>query len=343
MKKQGLIMAAAILLVILSLCSCAAPAISQTADFTSSNDRLLLDIKAKYRDASLVVNATCIDSHIDDNGETCYYVELDEILAGVSASVGDIFHCPGGQMEIGVQYMLFLKTGEDVHYAEDTIGYELILPLNISGEEVAMNGGKVALQDLKDELLNISKTINVPVPVNYYSELADLVLAADEIFIGRVHNIPEFELRQFSMRSGGSIEKAQYDASIIKVESYGSIKGSLSYGDIIEVCYSPGLVSGMIDYKSLQPTNFSAAVANSLVENGIYVFFLVDGPDEKQEYYFSINPVQGYQRLIGEDLIPNEENIPLKPYSELTSFVQALRAEIAKANEQPENPELIIE
>lgn len=330
----------------LFLGACAAPVTSVPAAGTA-DERLLSDLRMQYHNSSLIVQGACTGMHIDKDGNDCYDLVVDTVYAG-SASVGDIVHCANSSMDEGENYVLFLGEGESVHYAEDVVGYTLLTdtPLPVVQQEVLFNGKNLALATLEDEIEQLQTVISVPSPAYYYDALDALADAADEIFIGRVVSLPVYEELPFDMRNGGVAEKARYRASIVTVEVLGSIKGALgAYGSKIELVHAPDMAANLLDAATVQPKNVFMSSLPGLEENGIYLFFLKTGPDAKQNYYFTVNPLQGFVAIDRDDLHVNLQNTPMYEYSTLTEAVEALREALrddADAGGQDE-PLLIVE
>lgn len=340
-KKLRLICA---LLCGLMLCACAAPAANVVVPSPLTEERVLTDVRTQYRNASLIVEGVCEGNHIDAQGATCYDLSITDIYAG-DASLGDTIHCTSGNMNTGERYLLFLGNGEDVNYAEDVLGFTLLSdkPLPIVDSDVIWDGKRLALSALQAEIDQLATVISVPAPVYYHDNFSSLADAAQEIFIGRVVNLPEMTSQSFSIRNGGAVEKTQCDAAVATIEAYGSVKGALGYGQRIQMVYCPENVGGMLDAATLQHMEFTAGQTPRLLEDNIYVFFLLAGPDAKQKNYFPVNPVQGFVALSGDDLSVCTANTPLRPYRKLTPLVQALQSTLTQYSAQSESPALVVE
>lgn len=335
------------LLCCLVLSACAAPVSGQVVHSLQDEERLLSEVRVQYRDAALIVEGICTGEHINADGFTCYDMEIEKILAG-NASAGDMVHCTSSAMQDGERYVLFLSAGEDVHYAEDISGYNLLSegPLPIVEEDVLWNGKKLSLSALEAELDTLMREISVPAPVLYYQSLQALVEASDEIFIGRLVDLPPMSGHSFAIRNGGTMEKAQYNASIVTVEVFGSIKGAFgTYGQTLEFVYSPERVGGMLDSTTLLPTDYSVRHVPDLQEEEIYLFFLIAGADSKQPYYFPVNPVQSAVKISGDVLLSTYANKPMYEYGTLTAAVEAIH-QVLSANSEShagETPPLVVE
>lgn len=346
MSKRVQVLAGLLCLLVLC-CACSAPIIAPTSVTpgpSQQQEKLLSDVRTQYRNASLVISGVCEGDHIDATGATCYDIRVTEVHAG-NANVGDLVHCRSHAMQEGESYLLFLNEGEDVHYAEDTLEFSLLSdePLPILDGNVVLNGQRLDLKTFNEEISRLSNVIHAPAPIYFYNSLEELVDAADEIFIGRVRDLTATADYTFSVRNGGSVEKAQYEASLATIEAYGSIKGVLRYGEQIELVHCPSRIGGMQDAATLQLKGYTKDDALHLEKDGLYVFFLINGPDKKQNYLFPLNPLQGYIELSGETLYVDVKNAPLRPYQNLTALVNELKSALRKATPVQDNPPLIIE
>ncbi len=344
MGKGFRLLSALLVCLILSACTPIPPATNVVVSSPAAEERLLSDLRAQYRNASLIVSGECTGNHIDASGNTCYDLNITKVYAG-NAQIGDIVHCTTGPMNTGETYLLFLGTGEDVNYAEDLTGYSLIsgAPMPIVDSEVIWDGKRISLDALQKEIQALSTVISAPAPVYYYDSVSSLTLAADEIFIGKVTRFPQMKDTAFSVRNGGAVEKAQYSASIVTIEAYGVMKGALSYGDELNMVFSPERIGGMMDATTLQHMELTAGQTPRLQLGGVYVFFLTKGPDSKQPYHFTVNPLQGVLPLSGDTLHVPAANIPLKPYDKLSALVQAIKSAQAVTPPREDSPALVVE
>ena len=321
----------ALLSVVLSccfLCACVASPVTLPVSSAGVDERVLSDARVQYRNASLIVTGSCIQQHINAQGLSCYDLLISDILAGDAAS-GDVIHCTAGPMEEGKQYLLYLgQDAQDVNHAEDMAGYTLLstTPIPIVDSDVIWNGSRFPLATLKEDIVKLSTIISAPGPLYYYDSLRTLAEASSEIFIGRVLEKPAQQQLVFSIRNGGATEKNSYSASIVTVEAYGAIKGALSYGQQIELVHCPGRIGEMVSAATLQPMACNITQSAGLQQGGYYVFFLTNSTDNKQPYYFPVNPLQGYVPVSGEAISPLAANRPVSPYRELTPLVQAIQA-----------------
>lgn len=333
--------AAVLLCCLLLLSACASPATNVVVP--QEEERVLTDVRTQYRNATLIVSGVCNGNHIDADGATCYDLNITKIYAG-KASTGDTIHCTKGEMIQGESYLLFLGQDDDVHFAEDTSGYTLLSnsPLPIVDREVIWDGKRLSLDSLQQEISQLSSVISASA-IFYYDTLSALTQAADEIFIGRVEYMSDMKDKTFSIRNGGSVEKLQCNTSSTVIEAYGSIKGSFEYGQRITMIHCPERISGMLDASTLQHTEITVNQAPRLQEGSVYLFFLNHSPDAKQDYWFPVNPVQGYVQLSGDMLYVCNANKPLLPFQKLSPLVKILQSSLEQYARVDLNPSLSVE
>lgn len=271
-------------------------------------DRALAEARQNYRDASLVVRGTCLQRHIDAEGRDCYDLSIRSVFAG-SAQSGDMIHCISPMKE-GQEYLLYLAEGEDVFHTEDMQDYVLVsgAPLEISDGQVAYNGQQIQLSALLQDMAALDAMITTPANIYYYDTLGALALAADDIFIGKVEQVPALQEMQLRSQGNGATVERTLPVSVVEVTAYGSIKGAHNYGDKVSLVYCPGLNADMVSAATLAAESFTAAQAPGLRAEGIYLFFTIDGPDGKQDYSFPINPMQGFVSLQADHLSPSRAN-----------------------------------
>ena len=341
MKKFWVSLAAA-LLACLTMCSCASN--TKIASISiQPEERTLQDARQQYRSASLVVRGECLLSHIDSEGRECYDVEVTNILAG-DAELGEIVHCTSMELIAGEEYLLYLGDGEDAFHTEDTSGYIPVHeePLRIVDNEVIWGNTRISLSKITRDIAQQKLIISAPAKSYYYKTLGELVKASDQIFIGKVKSVPKWSpMTLRSTEDGASVEKSAM-TSLTTIEAYGSIKGKFKYGDEITMVNSSEKLADLLDAVTLRPKDYEHYEVPTLREGGFYLFFLTEGPDAKQDYYFPVNQIQGYAELDGETLSASYSNEALKSNTILTPLVKQIQTLIAAESEQS-SPELRID
>lgn len=287
--------------------------------------RILAEARQDYRDASLVVSGVCIRDHVNADGEDCYDLSIDRVLAG-QAEPGDVIHCTS-PMSVGQSYLLYLLQGEDVSHTEDMLGYTLVSgePLALSKGKVLYGGGQtVDLDTLLKDMAALDAMISAPSGFYYYDEIGALAQAADDIFIGRVNRASALEDTQFRSQNNGATVEHTLPASVVQITAYGGIKGALKYGDKVDVVNAPAMNADVVNAATLAAEPYSESQAPALQSGGIYLFFTLKGPDAKQPYSFLVNPMQGFVPVCGDSLEPPAGNRALQNVRSLDVAVNAI-------------------
>ena len=309
----------------LLICACAVPAgLSQP---THDAELALATLRQSYRSAQLVVRGTCVQTHTDTSGAPCAAVEVDEVLAG-NAKTGDLLHCMASGLKEGGSYLLFLEQGSDVHYSEDEIGFNVLASdaVETTGGMAKLKTAGVTLAEVRTEIARLDAVVSAPATSYYYTALADMVAAADEIFIGRVTSGTALKTTSFRSQEGGGTVEQELPAALLRIEAYGAVKGALKYGDMVELVYAPAMSADVVDAATLAAVTYGENAVPVLRKGQICIFFLIKGPDSKQNYYFPINPFQGYVRVDDDELRVSYVNTAIMNYAELTPLVLDIRA-----------------
>jgi hypothetical protein len=309
--------AAILLLIALLLTACAKP--------TQSGEAILV-ARQSYRSAALVVLGECLSSHADALGRPSYQIQVNRVFAG-AAQVGDLLQCDQ-KMTPGQSYLLYLQRGADMPHAEDIPGYTLVeggQPYPVEGSKVTLNGQKLALAYLSQDMQSLSGVISAPGTPQFYDRLQELSKAADNIFIGIVKEAPALVPMQFRAQVGGTTTENTLDATVAKVIAWGGVKGAYNYGDAVDLVFAPGMLSDTLNASTLKPIPYGPANAPELKAGATYLFFTISGADEKQAYSFPVNALQGFILLSGDLPQPSPVAGPLTAYTSLDSLVNTIR------------------
>ncbi|MBQ3108446.1 MAG: hypothetical protein IJC67_02420 [Clostridia bacterium] len=339
--KKAVLSLMAVLLVCAFMCSCAPN--TEVAISIQPEERILQDARQHYRNASLVVQATCLYSHIDSEGRECFDVAIDSVIAG-DAELGDVIHCTEMQLIPEERSLLYLGEGEDVFHTEDTMGYVPLHeePLRIVDNEVLWDNTRISLDALDRDIAEQKLIISAPAKSYYYEELADLVASSDQIFIGRVKSVSLWTPTTMRANANGTSVEKSIVTSLVTVEAFGSIKGKFTFSDTLTLVNASEEFTDLLDYGSLRPMDYASYEVPYLKEGGIYLFFLEEGPDAKQQYYFPVNRLQGYVELNGEALSASLSNAAIVGEDALTPLVQRIRALLVEDAEQS-SPQLRVD
>lgn len=290
-----------VLAAMVALCACAA----QQVNVPAASETDIHEMQRLYRSSSLVVVAKCLRTHTDAAGNVCCDVSVERTVAGTPEHLGKTLHCPLGSMKEGEEYLLYLAKGDDVYQSEDMDSFKIVgdTAFRIKNDVVYVSGSVIDMSSIETAISQAGSIISVQSESLYYKSIAALSEGSDYIFIGRVKEAPAIKPMAFRSHENGATIENEMPASMLTVEVFGSVKGTLKYGSEIRVVYCPSMAEGMIDASTLKP---AACDQNKLpvpIEGETYLFFLTNGPDEKQEYYFGVNPLQFAAKLDSYDYI----------------------------------------
>lgn len=307
-----------------ALCACNA----QQADVPLASEAEIYEMQRLYRSSSLVVVAKCLRTHTDASGNVCCDVSVERTVAGTLEHLGKTLHCPLGSMKEGEEYLLYLAQGDDVYQSEDMDSFKIVgnTAFRIKNDVVYVSGSVIDMSSIETAISQAGSIISVQSESLYYKNIAALSEGSDYIFIGRVKEAPAIKPMAFRSHENGATIENELPASLLTVEVYGSVKGSLKYGSEIQVVYCPTMAEGMIDASTLKPAACDPAKLPVPVEGDTYLFFLSKGPDEKQDYYFGVNPLQLMAQLDDNDRVNVDgANRALSSFRSLDAVVRNIR------------------
>ena len=303
---------------VLALAACRTSKVS----YVEPSEKVLLDAKLYYKQSSLVVLGNCTEVK-PEKDENHYTIQISEVIAGEVDSSRAI-QVAGKSLNAGNNYLLFLAAIEDSSYYRIVNDSEL----RITADSVLWNGTWVNLKTVLSELYSFAATITIPGTTYFYTKLSDLTEAADAIFIGEVLDAPKIKKMNVKSQIDGAIVENAVEASVVKVVVYGTIKGNLKYGTTIKLVNIPSTASSMTDSKSLENVSMDTYSIINLANESTYMFFVQKTKDVKQDYYFPLNPIQGWI-LVDRDFVTVARfNTPLYGYKTLPLLVRDVKSSL---------------
>lgn len=308
--------------VLLTFCMLMLSACGKNVSYVEPSDKVLLDAKLFYKQSSLVVFGSCTAATVKK--EINYYtIQISEVIAGEVDNSRTI-QVTGKSMDVGYGYLLFLEATDNSDY------YKMLndTALKISSNSVFWDGTWVNLNTILNELYSFASTITIPGTTYFYTKLKDLTTASDAIFIGKVLEAPAISKTKVKSQVDGAIVENTIEASVVKVVVYGSIKGNLKYGSTIRLVNFPSAVSSMTDAISLDAVSLNPSNVIPLSNESTYMFFTHKTKDVKQDYYFPVNPVQGWISVARDFVTVARFNTPLYGYKTLPLLIRDVRSSL---------------
>ncbi len=312
-KTAKLILLALVLSLLLGGCT-------QETLSLSAKSKLLSELRASYRAASLIAAVSYTQQLSDAQGTAHAQLCVAETFAG-SAAAGELLLCDAPSLEVGGDYLVYLQENTQ------TGVYRLLRAgrWNKATDAALFDEAKLPLHELRDDIKELQSVISAPAETLYYGELSALMEAADAVFIGRVENAPVLTETSFREDSGTAIIEHARPAAIVPLRVYGSMKGELPYGASVSFVYAPAYAADLVDAATLTAYACNESDVPALGA-GYAVFFLRKGPDAKQNYYFGVNPLQAHAALEEDMLICAQHNAALRPYATLPELLEALKS-----------------
>lgn len=293
-----------------------------TANETLADEsRALSALRTSYRSAQLIATGVCTRMYYGENGAILTDFRISEVLAGLGKP-GDIICCETETMTLQASYLAyFTYTDADAGQIAAPL---VIYPLQTETNEVKCEESTLSLAAIREDMALLQNVIIAPPDTWYYHDIPKLMDACAEVFIGRVNAVPELSDMEFREESGSATVEHSMPASIVPVTVYGSIKGSLRYGDAVSFVNVPVHAADMLDAATLTAVQLGASALPELRQGAYCIFFLLRGPDAKQESYFCVNPLQGFIPLNEDILLVPEANDAFSGCATLPDFMRAI-------------------
>ncbi len=239
-----------------------------------------------YRDAEKILVATCLRKADPEAGRPLAKFRTDEVLDG-QAEEGATFDI-AASAELGGKYLLYIAPdGEN----------SVILtgdPVPIINGSAEFGNAVCTIDSIKRDIEEQRKILTVPSQSFFYGEFGALANACDEILLGRViySSGPEDTLCR-SVDGGESTLSTQKQV-FLRVRVENGLFGSFRCGDKLDIVLSPYNARPVINAVDLTPKTVDVHPAVSFEVGERCVFFLIKSEDIKSDYYFTVNPYEGY-------------------------------------------------
>ena len=286
----------------------------------ADESRALSALRGYYRSAQLIATGVCTRTYYGEDGAILSDFRISEVLAG-RGEPGDVICCQTEAMTLGVSYL------GDFSYAQANAARAVPLaacPLNTGAGDIEYDDVTLSLSTIREDMALLQNVIIAPPDTWYYGNIAQLMEACGEVFIGRVRAVPALTDTEFREESGSATIEHTMPASIVPVTVYGSIKGALGYGDEVSFVNVPAHAADMLDAATLTAVRLDTAALPALRAGDFCIFFLLRGPDAKQESYFCVNPLQGFLPLEKDILRVPEGNGAFSDCATLLDFLHAI-------------------
>ena len=331
MKKHGKRILAALLgLLILFAVSVSLPLPDRSSDNTG-REPPPASVSLLYRDAERILICTCMRPADPEAGRELARFRVDEVLDG-SAEQGSTFDIAAEALH-GGKYLFYLTRG-----GEEDAPYRIM-----TGEPVPVNGGMAefentlcSIESIKRDIEEQRKILTVPSQSFFYGDLSSLANACDEIVIARVISVTEPVDTLCRSVEKGESTLSTLKQIFIRIRVENGFYGDLAYGDKLDVVLSPYNARPVINATDLTPKTVEVHPNAELEPGGRYVFFLQKSLDVKSDYYFAVNPYEGYVPVIGNAVTHRYYNDAMRGVNDIKELSALLHEALYPAEETPE-------
>lgn len=287
-------------------------------------------ISRLWREAERIVTADCMRVTPGDDGGVSARFRVDGSIEG-GDEPGDVITLPC-EATPGARYLLYLAGGE----GEEADPLRLLTgrPIPVEGANALYEGEFFSLEGLEKDVERQRSILTVPSQTFFYGSIEALDQACDEIVVARVVSAGEPVDTLCRSAEGGESTLITAEQVFLRVKVENALMGGLKYGDILSVVIEPYNIRPVVNAVNLAPKTVPTPPEETPQEGGVYLFFLIRSVDKKADFYFTVNPYEGYAKLLGSALLHPYYNIALRETNDLPHFVSRLAAarEAAAAN-----------
>lgn len=279
-------------------------------------------ISRLFREAEYIVLCTCVSTEGADTESPSSRFRTDEFLEGESSGPY-VFNLPVAAVK-GELYLVYL----DESASDGEAGAKLLTdaPIPVENGRAEFEGTTCSIDSIRRDIERQRAILTVPAQSFYYAELAALARACDEIVIGRVLTVGEPTVTVCRSVEKGEVTLSSQEQIFVEIKAENAFWGSPAYGDRITVVISAYDARPVINANDLTARISDIRPAAAPKAGNVYLFFLIKSEDEKSPYYFTVNPYEGFVRLIGNNVVTPYYNDALSEIGDLRVFADKLRA-----------------
>ena len=303
MKKCVSLLLAVFCALTLFSCTGKSPEFSSTESF-----RLTSLMRASYA----VCDTVCTD--VSDG-----YASLT-VRTTYAGEAQSELRCRSDKAAVGDEYVIFLNEKKDsLRYETGEFSY-----IRLSVDNAVWNGTSYSRTGLFRLLSQYKNTIRFPLGTYFYEKRSDLLKSSSYIVIGRLLHDPSIEERNTYAEDGNVSRSKMTKCFISQVTAIASLAGDIKSGTTLQVIYAPESVSSMTDASTLSTVSLAARDIPDLSGGEYYVFFLNKTEGAEQDFYFPVNPIQGWVSLVNDELSAAEKNTLFEDCKQLKQLVSEL-------------------
>ena len=315
MKKSKKILAAILALLILVSVSVQLP-LPETADRDNSSELPPASVSILYREAEKILVCTCIRTTEEEEEPTVSRFSVDSVLDG-AAEAGQTFEL-NEHAELGAEYLVYLakpsEQPEEGGSAERLVT-ELI---PIENGRIFYRGETCSIESVERDIKIQRKILTVPSQSFFYDSFERLVTA-------RVLSVSEPIETQCRSVDGGESTLSTQEQMFASISVLNGLYGELKCGEKLKVVISPYNARPVINETDLTTKTVEAPPTTGPKEGSVYIFFLLRSEDAKSDYYFTVNPYEGYVLFVGNTITRPYYNDAIRDINDIKRFSVKLK------------------
>lgn len=249
-----------------------------------------------FRNASLIAEAECV-GEATYGGRTVSLFRVLDVFAGDTES-SEIINV-SVKYAVGERCILFLadENKGEFSYRKVYVPVEGGV-MQSNGTTVRMSDGRnVQISSIKREIDAMKSELSVPSKYMFYSNMDELLVGCNECFIGRVDSVSSYMPTLCRSGERGETIRSERNSLRIDVTVLNSLGGGLRSGEKIAITQVDNMYRNVINASTLKAVG-GGDTTWSLPSNGdICLFFVIKSPDDKVNFFFPVNPYQGYVKI----------------------------------------------
>lgn len=269
-----------------------------------------------YRSSTVIAYAKCTGVS-EQNGYASF--ETKKVLYG---TVGDTFFFESSDMNVDSEYLFFLDTTNNKTQFNENIG----VYMRRDGDVLCLNESEYTVNSIESYIREYSAVITMPAHTYFYDTRAKLLDNCTDIIIGRLNSSSKAETKSIYQKTEATSVERMMKCNSSSVSVISTLRGDIQRGSTIEVLFGPETVYSMTDISTLSTVSLQSKDIADLENGKYYIFFLNASLDPKQEYYFPVNPIQGWIYLNKDLLSAAEQNKLFEDCTQLKALVGELNS-----------------
>ena len=179
-----------------------------------------------------------------------------------------------------------------------------------SGSTVRMSDGRnVQISSIKREIAAMKSELFIPSKYMFYSNMNELLVGCNEYFIGRVDSVSPYMPTLCRSGERGETIRSERNSLRIGVTVLNSLGGGLRSGEKITITQVDNMHRNVINASTLKAVGGGDNAWELPVNGDVCLFFVIKSPDDKVNFFFPVNPYQGYVKIRSDGRLNSCSNL----------------------------------